>query len=164
MFFTRKCARPTNRLARDENFMMRTGYLLLSARNPPAVDGSALAHLLFFLFILVCMCSCSNLHGSECVFSLLCLCQYLCINMSLGCMKWRRQAQVCTEWGVAVTSRGFPRTVFTFYCSRVRGQGIEGRLVDESRGNVYITLLGSKNISGWLPSQGLAHNGVKQQS
>lgn len=47
--------------------------------------------------------------------------------------------------------RGFPRTMFTFYCSGVARQGIGGRLVDESRGNVYITLLGSKNISGWLP-------------
>lgn len=143
----------------------------LSACNPSAVDSSALAHLLFFLcspVFCVCVSLCRCVHGSECMFGV--LCWYWCVRIyvSLGCMKWRRQAQVCTEWGVVVrwkTSSGFPRTVFTFCCSGPLGKALgEGRWTRAEGLYTLLALLGSKNISSGLSKQGLVHNGVKQQS
>ncbi len=76
---------------------------------------------------------------------------YLCVS---GLYEMEKAGTGLYRVGVVVQgkmSRGFPRTVFTFYCSGATRQGTGGRLVDESRGNVYIRLLGCKNSSGWLP-------------
>lgn len=111
----------------------------------------------------MCVCAVTFMGASVCSVCFVCVveCVFMC------CMKWRRQALVCTEKGWLYRekmSSGFPRTMFTFYCSGPLSEALGGRLVNENDGNVYIIYAAGKSKhQEWVIVARPHLNGVKQQ-
>lgn len=164
IFFTRKCAWPTNKLAWDENFMMRTGYLFLECLRSSCCGWRCISSSPSSLSLCVCAATCS-----ECMFTMLCLQRFVRINVSLSYMKWRRQALVCTGQGGGCMGKNEERlssTVCLHFAAAGHPECNGGEVGEwEQRKCIhYLRCWEVKTLAMGLSYQGLVRNRMKQQS